>query len=352
MKSFLDLVQEDSFRNYVSGRIASEAGSTDYSFPNEFPLLYRYRGLTDYSVEDIINGNITLTSIGNFNDLFDGAVHRYGTDVERENAAEKDWENLGALIQSVLNHDDYIENAINRYHTDSRLKFRLLSYLGTFVGCFSTTNNSTLMWSHYADSNSGICIEYDFNQLDSNSIHRKSLFPVSYLHEPLNLADLLDDTNREVCLYPADAAVLCAALTKADAWKYENEWRIVLLLPGLSSIPRFPIHLNLKPLSICFGYHFLKPLFYYDSSNIDELNKATEKIALLIKLIDYSASNNIQLNVAVPQIGNHILSPTPIDSQELRNFIVYYFRNNKPQDVKFYYTIHDQLMDILEKGCN
>ena len=31
------------------------------------------------------------------------------------------------------------------------------------VACFSETNRSILMWSHYAKNHQGFCIEYDFN---------------------------------------------------------------------------------------------------------------------------------------------------------------------------------------------
>ena len=268
-----------------------------------------------------------MTSIGDFNDVFDGAVHRYGTEMERDTAAEKEWATIDALSGGFLEHDSFVETAKEHYRTESRLKFRLLEYLGTYVGCFSSKNNSTLMWSHYADSNNGICIEYDFNQLDKNSIHRNMIFPILYSKEPLNLSDLLEDNKGDVYAYPMDAAVLCSALNKSKTWNYENEWRMVLVL-ALPEVKehRIPISISLQPNSICFGYHFLRPLFYYDVKNYDEINNAEKRIVLLSELLDFMEKNAIQAKIMIPEIGKYALVPSKIEIGELKCFIKYYFR--------------------------
>lgn len=70
-------------------RLALIADDPTYSFPVNFPLLYRYTRVSSYSVDDIVNGRITATSIGEFNDLFDGAIHRYGNEESRLAAAKE-----------------------------------------------------------------------------------------------------------------------------------------------------------------------------------------------------------------------------------------------------------------------
>lgn len=76
------------------------------------------------------------------------------------------------------------------------------------VFCLSEDPESTLMWSHYADKHSGICIEFDANVFPFNMAT-----PVKY-----------------VSVYPAwtvDAAGADELLTKAAQWAYEREWRLV-----------------------------------------------------------------------------------------------------------------------------
>ncbi|MCX7174528.1 MAG: DUF2971 domain-containing protein [Proteobacteria bacterium] len=70
-----------------------------------------------------------------------------------------------------------------------------------------------LMWSHYADSHRGICIEFDaaqhffqYARKVNYELDYPSIDPMSHLPEEVN----------EI-----------AILTKADFWKYEKEWRVI-----------------------------------------------------------------------------------------------------------------------------
>jgi predicted DNA binding CopG/RHH family protein len=71
------------------------------------------------------------------------------------------------------------------------------------VASLTTNNNDALMWSHYASSHTGICIEYDFkdyiNQLADGQI---LLFPVNYSENRVTidqkLMDKIDLKNIEV----------------------------------------------------------------------------------------------------------------------------------------------------------
>ena len=87
------------------------------------------------------------------------------------------------------------------------------------VACFSETNRSILMWSHYANNHQGFCVEYDFSDWEC----KKYLKPVQYVSErqyvPGNFADNI---------YPgAENAFINAALYKFVEWSYEKEWRLV-----------------------------------------------------------------------------------------------------------------------------
>lgn len=300
--TFFDLVQDNDFRSFVEKRLDEGAGGKPYAFAEEFVPLYKYRPLSKYAVDDLVGGRVTATSIGEFNDLFDGSMHYFGTSEERESAAEKEWKELELLglvsgsSSGLLNHDDYIERYTEHFKAESRLKFRLLDYLGTYVCCFSSKHDSTLMWSHYANSNSGICVEYNFNGVEANSLQKKSIFPVMYSAQPVDLHDLLTDEKHEVYQYPLDAAVLCAALNKSNVWEYEHEWRLVYVLAVTNDTERrIPIIVNTVPVSISLGFHFLKPCFYFDHKNQKEIDAAKIHIQQIIRLLDYIEQQKIQL---------------------------------------------------------
>jgi hypothetical protein len=79
--------------------------------------------------------------------------------------------------------------------------------------------NCPLMWSHYADQHKGICIGY-------SAPADVSLEPVSYGGARSIKASLIRDmVDGDVAAARAvDKAVL---LKKAQAWRYEQEWRLI-----------------------------------------------------------------------------------------------------------------------------
>lgn len=95
------------------------------------------------------------------------------------------------------------------------------------IGCLATDFKNRLMWSHYADSHRGFCIEYDFSGTDENTLSITP-FPVVYSEElPLipwkATIDKTPENNAE-----ATRQLMLGLLTKDKAWEYENEWRIMI----------------------------------------------------------------------------------------------------------------------------
>jgi Protein of unknown function (DUF2971) len=85
------------------------------------------------------------------------------------------------------------------------------------VYCLSTHADSPLMWSHYARSHQGVCLEFSVqNALFCGAI------PVEYLDRYPEV-DITDDSH--------DGA-LRVFLTKSKDWSYENEFRLVVAAPG------------------------------------------------------------------------------------------------------------------------
>ena len=308
MLTYFDLIQDKNFREFVTKRLSIRGKYFKHGMPICFPKLYRYRSFTNHAVDDIIAQAVTFTSIGSFNDLFDGAIHR-------------------------------------------KKEFRLLEYIGTYAACFSTKVDSVLMWSHYAASSSGICIEYDFNRWMENDIHRKFLFPVKYSQNPINISDLLDYERQDRCKYPLDAATLCAALNKSAIWRYENEWRMIYM-NLLEEGPYASMTISLDPAGIYLGYHFLKPFFYYNESDIEEKEKCTRLLEELNRLLSYTEENSIALFFMKPSIGMYSLKTCMLDVNQVRTFIKKHFTNCKgiqPKDMKSYWTVHDNFADIIAK---
>ena len=95
-----------------------------------------------------------------------------------------------------------------------------------YVGCLAEKRDSVLMWSHYGESHTGFCIEYDFHKLCLDEV-QLIILPAIYSDErpafPLEalLAKSDEDLKRAIVNF------ILILLTKDSAWSYEKEWRIL-----------------------------------------------------------------------------------------------------------------------------
>lgn len=101
------------------------------------------------------------------------------------------------------------------------------------VTCFSASGwDNQLMWSHYANSYTGICVEYDFEKMNE---FIGFVLPVDYSNErpTLSLGDLgldqykTDENGNWVAGETNISAILSYLLSKNKCWDYEEEWRII-----------------------------------------------------------------------------------------------------------------------------
>lgn len=108
---------------------------------------------------------------------------------------------------------------------DSKLAEKMKSLF--LVGCLCTSYKNRLMWSHYADSHKGFCIEYDFSEPEAEVLSKLPL-PVFYSeNRPLVPWKAAIDNSVEN-MEEAYAEIMMGLLTKDKEWEYENEWRILI----------------------------------------------------------------------------------------------------------------------------
>lgn len=151
--------------------------------------IYKYRNLTQYSYDEIREQKIYFSDIEKLNDPIDSQY-------------------IKQLLQKKTGCDSVVGNQIiqNLYNTERK------------VSCFTTSPLNNLMWAHYANSHTGICIEYDYKKYVNSKNAIFELFPIAYtnnfqkfkLHNGEN-----DDKMIEIITF-----------LKSRAWKYEDEWRM------------------------------------------------------------------------------------------------------------------------------
>lgn len=103
------------------------------------------------------------------------------------------------------------------------------------ITCLSSRSDIPLMWSHYANKHTGFVIEYDLNNLSIQDAEKLAfLMPVKYSknrpnldHRILEHVDFLNkDFNYQDTFL---GAVISVIYTKSNIWKYEKEWRNLVL---------------------------------------------------------------------------------------------------------------------------
>lgn len=103
------------------------------------------------------------------------------------------------------------------------------------IGCLCTNFKNKLMWSHYADSHKGFCIEYDYSMIDVDANTTLPL-PVIYSNERPLLSWKAAFDNTPANIEDSVVQFTKGLLTKDDIWSYENEWRILIKATDVSDI--------------------------------------------------------------------------------------------------------------------
>jgi len=162
------------------------------------------------------------------------------------------------------------------------------------VSCFSASGwNNQLMWSHYANSYSGICVEYDFSTVNGET---GFVYPVKYSSErpTITLSDLgfsvTEGGKLEWKTNETDTkAIISYLLVKNKCWEYEQEWRIINIgekdTPIFIDMPKIKsITLGLNLNNVC--KHLLLDICKDKGIPCYNLVLDTEKFALSREAID------------------------------------------------------------------
>lgn len=144
----------------------------------------------------------------------------------------KEMSEFAVLSSGFQDAEEKIKDSVNDYND------KIFSFIDNQFGIasFTTSYNDALMWSHYASSHTGICIEYDFKDyLDRLEDSQTLLLPVNYSDKRVSIdqtiLDRIDLKNIEEQGRKDLLKLFFEGLyTKNTVWNYENEWRSITLL--------------------------------------------------------------------------------------------------------------------------
>lgn len=99
------------------------------------------------------------------------------------------------------------------------------------VGCFSKTNSSILMWSHYGDKHTGVCLEFDVDEKEFKKVKyskKRVKFDIYKILQTV-LSLVLSGVDVSLSDKELENKFLEAFYTKSKEWSYENEYRCFYL---------------------------------------------------------------------------------------------------------------------------
>lgn len=215
--------------------------------------LYKYFGNLDYAENAILTNTIHFEKPSGYNDIFDSAMplneewlanvhghldssinfvanalpqdlrHFFSESNVRKRCIEKF--QLKTMDYTLLNVIEVVSDVMGKEYpgiynylvdrvasmsaklegNDSRCE-NIFQDPGIKVSCFSETNTSLLMWAYYANNYRGVCLEYDFENVD---VSYKDV--VNSLHK-VQYSDIRDYAGYY--------------FKKSRQWEHEQEWRI------------------------------------------------------------------------------------------------------------------------------
>lgn len=194
-----------------------------------FPAQYMSDG-TNYALDCITNQKLWMSSPKQFNDPFDCVVN---VDYEHE-ALEISRSILEFFVGETeackMLNSHLGKEALKKSYEVLRAgmsNFDRQTEQSIYVSCFSEIDNvhSLRMWAHYANNHKGVCVEYDFT--DVNKACAFGCIPVMYTNNYSLQRDYIRD---------GVSRLLSLVYKKALEWEYEREWRLSAIIDGVDSI--------------------------------------------------------------------------------------------------------------------
>lgn len=171
---------------------------------------------SEYSLINLINNQVTFSKRTNFNDLFDSKV----------NFIKPTNKELKALIPRLKGKEKahfkniFLNNNNEFLHIFlDKLEKRFDEYL---FYCVTDNPESNLMWSHYANSHKGFCIEWDSATIKAEKVNYQEEIPSFHLIDLIKSYYLIS-SNEESAI-----KIWKALRTKLSEWDYESEYRLQL----------------------------------------------------------------------------------------------------------------------------
>lgn len=184
-------------------------------WPNE--SFYSFRKISEYSLQDLRNNTVSLSSVSTFNDPVDSSFFPW---IEKQ-LKEKSSDDARKIYLEAM------KEAFGKYRARCFVAARPVPMRWEDARVPKVPFDSilpyrnTLMWAHYADYHKGFCVEYNIptevTRIDVSAKSVVAMCPISYV---------------DSMPYKSELSYEDAFLTKSKRWEYEHEVRMIYYKQG------------------------------------------------------------------------------------------------------------------------
>ena len=251
---------------YSTETVSINGDKITFVTPNyqNLPFLYRYRAINPYTIGQLLNNELWGSRPTRFNDPYDSML------VCDKNSLISFIENT---VISVFDTKASRKRKADRIASEIMASFLQVTREEFAISCFSETFSDPIMWAHYANSGTGICIAYVTNDIRNIGGNFGTLGPCRYQNGKANCTEFIKEYYKRypylkpICaevaretiysmLKESEKMFYSLFLSKHQGWKYEKEWRFVCEKSTEEwKDGHCKIADNIKPSAIYLGEH-------------------------------------------------------------------------------------------------
>lgn len=207
--------------------------------------------------------------------------------------------------------------------------------------------SNELMWSHYADSHKGFCIEYDLDVLCPITSKTFDLISTANINYQSNRPVVTNRDNLDVIIHKVFG-------TKSKAWEYENEIRLVFGNSGLKPVPvnaikaiYFGLRMDLKERKQIIEGLRNEVIDFFQIEQIG--NTYQLKATKLMFTFDYEIVEEEHL----PRVDNYTIlyKSSNKDRSTISEFVAE-FRKNRTKGTNITIIDDIRVIDIIDRNRN
>jgi hypothetical protein len=191
---------------------------------NPPPILFRYRGTSNYVIEEISKQQLYAATSQELNDPFECcAPVAWNVELMKEQFIKF----ATAYGLSPGKAEEEFDSSVE-WGKRGLLQRWEATRAGTRIVCFSAKSDSIRMWSYYAQAHEGICVGYDTTKRPFWVVQK-----VKYQNPDIPFDVVAASQN--------DPTEIAAHTTcrKSSEWEFEEEYRIPVNIEGMPSLIPF-----------------------------------------------------------------------------------------------------------------